>query len=112
MAERLSAMQQEILSRSSLSELVQKPSLDLYKRDRQRKPMEDVIEEMRKNIRIVILDLPSAQTRNRAGLRLPDLLRLSRPLQGAGGGAGTGDQVHRAEHHRAAEPGQPDHQRF
>ena len=66
MAERLSAMQQEILSRSSLSELVQKPSLDLYKRDRQRKPMEDVIEEMRKNIRILILDTPSAQTRNRA----------------------------------------------
>ena len=58
-------MQQEILSRSSLSELIQKPSLDLYKRDRQRKPMEDVIEEMRKNIRILILDAPSAQTRNR-----------------------------------------------
>ena len=66
MAERLSAMQQEILSRSSLSELIQKPALDLYKRDRQRKPMEDVIEEMRKSIRILILDTPSAQTRNRA----------------------------------------------
>lgn len=66
MAERLTAMQQEILSRGSLSELIQKPSLDLYRRERQRKPMEDVIEEMRKDIDIVILETPSTQTRNRA----------------------------------------------
>src|SRR5689334_22186632 len=36
--ERLSAMQQEITSRSSLSEVIQRPALDLYKRDRLRKP--------------------------------------------------------------------------
>lgn len=65
MAERLSAMQQEILSRSSLAELIQKPALDLYKRDRSRKPMEDIIEQMRKDVRITVLDVPSAQTRNR-----------------------------------------------
>ena len=51
MAERLSSMQQEILSRSSLSELIQRPALDLYKKDRARKPMEDVVEEMRKAIK-------------------------------------------------------------
>lgn len=61
MAERLSSMQQEILSRSSLSELIQRPALDLYKKDRVRKPMEDVVEEMRKAIRIAILDVPSDQ---------------------------------------------------
>jgi uncharacterized protein involved in exopolysaccharide biosynthesis len=65
-AERLSAMQTDILSRSSLSELIQRPALDLYRRDRQRKPMEDLVEQMRKDIRITILDVPSAQTRNRA----------------------------------------------
>jgi capsular polysaccharide biosynthesis protein len=56
-------MQQEILSRSSLSELIQRPSLDLYKQMRQNKPMEDVIEEMRKNIKITIVETPGAQQR-------------------------------------------------
>lgn len=56
MAERLTAMQQEILSRTSLQELIQRPSLDLYKKDRLRKPMEDVIEQMRKGIRIVLME--------------------------------------------------------
>jgi polysaccharide chain length determinant protein (PEP-CTERM system associated) len=63
LAERLSSMQQEILSRSSLSELIQRPALDLYKKDRNRKPMEDVVEEMRKNIRITILDVSTQQKR-------------------------------------------------
>ena len=57
MAERLSQMQQEILSRSSLSELIQRPSLDLFKKERQRQPMEDVIETMRKAVRIQILEV-------------------------------------------------------
>src|SRR5512133_390872 len=34
MGERLNQMQQEILSRGSLTELIQRPSLDLYKKDR------------------------------------------------------------------------------
>jgi polysaccharide biosynthesis transport protein len=63
MAERLSSMQQEILSRSSLSELIQRPALDLYKKDRNRKPMEDVVEDMRKAIKITILDVPTQQQR-------------------------------------------------
>ena len=56
MAERLLAMQQQIESRTSLQELIQRPSLNLYPKERQRKPMEDVIEEMRKAIKISILD--------------------------------------------------------
>ncbi|MFN7993358.1 MAG: GNVR domain-containing protein [Bryobacteraceae bacterium] len=55
MAERLTAMQQEIESRTSLQELIQRPSLNLYPKERQRKPMEDVLEQMRKSIKIVML---------------------------------------------------------
>jgi protein tyrosine kinase modulator len=62
MAERLTAMQQEILSRTSLTELIQRPALNLYPRDRQRLPMEDVIEEMRKDINISMLDVPTQGT--------------------------------------------------
>src|ERR1035441_4342109 len=36
MAERLNQMQQEILSRTSLQEIIQRPSLDLYRRERLR----------------------------------------------------------------------------
>lgn len=54
MTERLQQMQQEILSRTSLQELIQRPALDLYKRERQRLPLEDIIQDMRnKYIRIV-----------------------------------------------------------
>ncbi len=60
MAERLNQMQQEILSRSSLQELIQRPALDLYKRERQRLPMEDIIQDMRnKYIKIQMLDMPA-----------------------------------------------------
>ena len=48
----LEMMQQEILSRSSIAELIQRPSLDLYRGERQRIPMEDVIEEMRHDIKV------------------------------------------------------------
>jgi polysaccharide biosynthesis transport protein len=57
MQQRLQQMQQEILSRSSLSELIQRPSLDLYRKERQRYPMEDVVSDMRnKFIRIQTVD--------------------------------------------------------
>jgi uncharacterized protein involved in exopolysaccharide biosynthesis len=56
MVDRLTQMQTEILSRGSLSEIIQKPSLDLYKKERQKLPMEDIVQEMRnKYIRIVPL---------------------------------------------------------
>src|SRR3954447_1852081 len=47
MAERLQQLQTEILSRTSLAELIQKPSLDLYKKDRNRLPMEDIVQDMK-----------------------------------------------------------------
>src|ERR1017187_1715879 len=58
MQQRLQQMQQEILSRGSLSELIQRPSLDLYRKERQRYPMEDIIQDMRnKSIRIQTIEV-------------------------------------------------------
>jgi len=51
-ADYLKQMQIEILSRTSLAQIVQKRSLDLYKYDRMRVPMEDVVQNMRRDIRI------------------------------------------------------------
>ena len=65
MAERLSAMQQQIESRTQLQELIQRPSLNLYPREKQRKPMEDVVDEMRKSIHITILDVGATQPQSR-----------------------------------------------
>jgi protein tyrosine kinase modulator len=56
MAQRLTAMQQEILSRTSLQELIQRPSLNLYPQERLRKPMEDVIDQMRKAVKITLME--------------------------------------------------------
>jgi polysaccharide chain length determinant protein (PEP-CTERM system associated) len=64
MEDRLQQMQQDILSRTGLSELIQRPSLDLYKSERLRKPMEDVIEAMRRDIRIALLDLATTTQRD------------------------------------------------
>jgi protein tyrosine kinase modulator len=61
MAQRLTAMQQEIESRTNLQELIQRPSLNLYPTERQRLPMLDVIEEMRKGIKITMLEGPETQ---------------------------------------------------
>jgi len=66
MAERLNSMQQEILSRGSLQELIQRPSMDLYKRERQRLPLEDIIQDMRnKYIRIQMMETPASSGERR-----------------------------------------------
>jgi polysaccharide chain length determinant protein (PEP-CTERM system associated) len=58
MQQRLQQMQQEILSRGSLSELVQRASFDLYHKERLRYPLEDIIQDMRnKSIKIQSVDL-------------------------------------------------------
>jgi succinoglycan biosynthesis transport protein ExoP len=63
MGERLQQMEQDILSRGSLSELIMRPSLDLYKKERQDRPVEDIIQDMRnKYIRISILETPGTTT--------------------------------------------------
>src|SRR4051794_31057527 len=50
MSERISAMYQTISSRTNLTNLIN--SFNLYPRERQRKPIEDVVEAMRGAIRI------------------------------------------------------------
>jgi polysaccharide chain length determinant protein (PEP-CTERM system associated) len=61
-SDRLQQMQTEILSRTSLAEIIQKPSLDLYKKERTRVPMEDVVQDMRnKAIKLTPLsDVPTS----------------------------------------------------
>ena len=54
---RIEQMEQDILSRTSLSNIIQDPRLDLYKADRATKPIEDVIEIMKnRDIKITIND--------------------------------------------------------
>src|SRR5262249_34903324 len=66
MANRLQQMETEILSRTSLAEIIQKPSLDLYKKERTKLPMEDIVQQMRnKYIRIT----PLADTSSGGGSR-------------------------------------------
>jgi polysaccharide chain length determinant protein (PEP-CTERM system associated) len=66
MQERLEQMRQEILSRTSLQEIIQRPSLDLYKRERQRWPLEDIIQDMRnKYIKIQMMETPSSSGERR-----------------------------------------------
>jgi polysaccharide biosynthesis transport protein len=68
MSDRLQQMETDILSRGSLSEIIQKPSLDLYKKDRLRLPMEDIVQDM-KNRRIQIVPVSDPNGAALAGLR-------------------------------------------
>jgi hypothetical protein len=51
-ADHLAALETDILSRTSLAEIIQKPGLDLYKTERYRMPMEDIVEKMRSDIHV------------------------------------------------------------
>jgi len=56
MSDRINQMWQDVVSRGSLSELIQRPTLNLYPSQRSSKPIDDVIEEMKsKDIKIEIL---------------------------------------------------------
>jgi uncharacterized protein involved in exopolysaccharide biosynthesis len=50
--DQIAQIQQSVLSRGSLVELICRPSLNLYRRERQRKPLEDIVEDMRRDIHI------------------------------------------------------------
>src|SRR5579863_4947881 len=59
LTDRILQMQSQILSRTSLSAIIQDARLDLYKADRASKPLEDVLETMRnRDIKITIDSLP------------------------------------------------------
>jgi polysaccharide biosynthesis transport protein len=66
MTERLNQMEQEILSRSQLIALITQPAMDLYKKERQQRPTEDIVQDMRnKYIQIRMLGLPGADSGGR-----------------------------------------------
>ena len=50
MSQRVNSMYQTISSRGNLTNIIN--LYDLYRRDRSRKPMEDIVEEMRRDIKI------------------------------------------------------------
>jgi uncharacterized protein involved in exopolysaccharide biosynthesis len=53
-AEQVSVMANELLSRTSLARIIMSPDLQLYKSERKKEPLEDVIEKMRsQDVRIV-----------------------------------------------------------
>jgi uncharacterized protein involved in exopolysaccharide biosynthesis len=61
MSDRVAQMETQILSRTSLSELIQRPTLNLYPRERKDKPLEDVIEQMRtRDVHINVMNLAGA----------------------------------------------------
>jgi polysaccharide biosynthesis transport protein len=79
LTERIGQMQQNILSRTSLSSVITDPRLDLYKEERNREPLEDVIETMRnRDIKISIDSVPG-ERRASAFATEPRRMTLSRP---------------------------------
>jgi hypothetical protein len=75
-AGRLTNMQQDVLSRNSLAELIQRPSLNLYPGERQRIPMEDVVEQMRRDIQIRPAPGPDGASRTFSiSFTYPDLVK-------------------------------------
>jgi len=86
LTERILQMQSEILSRTSLSNIIQDPRLDLYKSDRASKPLEDVIETMRtRDITIKIDSLPGEGARRASAFSIkfsyPDRLKAQQTVQ-------------------------------
>ncbi len=61
MSQRINSMAQTILSRGNLTNIIN--TFNLYPRDKQRKPMEDVVEEMKRDIRIGSVTSMTAQNR-------------------------------------------------
>jgi uncharacterized protein involved in exopolysaccharide biosynthesis len=65
MSDRVAQMETQILSRTSLSELIQRPTLNLYRKERENKPLEDVIEQMRtRDVHIQVMNLAGANGRS------------------------------------------------
>jgi capsular polysaccharide biosynthesis protein len=65
----------EILSRTSLYSIINKPQLELYRNERKVMPLEDVIEQMKNDIRIVLIDQPGSKENSAAfeiSFRYPD----------------------------------------
>jgi succinoglycan biosynthesis transport protein ExoP len=61
MSDKVAQMETQILSRTSLQELILRPTLNLYPRERANKPLEDVTEQMRTHdVHIIVTNLAGA----------------------------------------------------
>jgi hypothetical protein len=115
LTERLLQLEQEVLSRTSLSVIIQDPHLDLYGADRAKKPLEDVIEEMRTRDIHIRIDGPPGTSQGRVAFNIafiyPDPVKARDTVQAlvthlnesnltgqrARSGVGQLDQVQRLE---------------
>src|ERR1700680_2952757 len=71
MSDKVAQMETMILSRTSLAELIQRPTLNLYPRERASKPLEDVIEQMRTHdVHIIVMNLGGAGGRPAAAFEI------------------------------------------
>jgi len=66
LTDRIIQMQSNILSRTSLSNIIQSPTLQLYQKERATKPLEDVIETMRNRDLRISIDPGSTVSKNGA----------------------------------------------
>ena len=99
MQQRLQQLQQEILSRGSLSELITRPALDLYKAERA------AAAHGRYRHRYAQQGDPDSAGGGEPGtayVGIYHFLRVPGSFQGPGGGARTGHQVYRAKRDGAA----------
>ena len=87
LTERIMSMENEILSRTSLSAIIQDPRLNLYATDRVKKPLEDVIEQMRaRDVHIEIINLPGSLMERKASafkvsFEYPDRFKAQQTVQ-------------------------------
>jgi polysaccharide biosynthesis transport protein len=86
LTERVMTMENEILSRTSLSTIIQDPRFNLYPSDRAKLPIEDVIEHMRtQDIHITIDSLAGEGARRasafKISFRYPDRLKAQQIVQ-------------------------------
>src|ERR1019366_6086142 len=84
--ERIMQMEQDILSRTSLSTLIQDPRLNLYPTERAKEPIEDVIEQMRTQDIKIHIDSLSGEGSRRASafsisFKYPDRLKAQQTVQ-------------------------------
>jgi hypothetical protein len=54
-AHRLQNMRAEVLSPRSLAGIIERPAIDLYRQERATRPLEDVIDDMRREVRIELV---------------------------------------------------------
>ncbi len=85
LTDRVITMENQILSRTSLSTMIQDPRFNLYPSDRARLPIEDVIDQMKSDIKITIDSLPGDGSRRASAFKIsfsyPDRIKAQQVVQ-------------------------------